>query len=197
MKTTRLLALGLVTVLLVWRGPARAGDEVPEDLRKLLEEYEKEEKAIQKKAEDAIKAKREKLIEELKKLQDAYCRATKLDEALAIRTKIRALRGIAVNPNADPGNLVAYRDQIGKALYFQVTGRTNGALWGSDLYTDDSNLGTAAVHAGVLKDGQKGIVKVTMVKYEGVFDSSTRNGVTSSAFGLYPGNTFRVEAVKD
>jgi len=35
----------------------------------------------------------------------------------------------------------------------------NAALWGSDIYTLDSTLGMAAVHAGVVKAGQTGVVK--------------------------------------
>jgi hypothetical protein len=198
MNTTRLLILGLVAVLLVWRGPARAGDEVPDDVRKLLDDYDKEEKAIQKKADEEIKAKKDKLIAELKKLQDAYCRATKLEEAILVRNRIRDLKGISARTILqDPGHLVSYRAQVGKTLYFEVTGSTNGTIWGTDLYTDDSTLAMAAVHAGILKDGQKGLVKVTLVKHEAGYDGTTRNGVTSNGYDKWPGNSYQLEAVKD
>ncbi len=35
-----------------------------------------------------------------------------------------------------------------------VVGRLDGRVWGSGSYTDDSDLGTAAVHAGLLKPGE-------------------------------------------
>jgi len=43
-------------------------------------------------------------------------------------------------------------------------GQAGYSIWGSEVYTYDSHLATAAIHAGVLKAGQRGIVKVTMVK---------------------------------
>ena len=35
---------------------------------------------------------------------------------------------------------------------FQVTGRTGGRIWGGsdNVYTDDSDIATAAVHAGIM-----------------------------------------------
>jgi hypothetical protein len=62
-----------------------------------------------------------------------------------------------------------------------------GGLWGTDTYTADSSLALAAVHAGVLKNGQTGIVKVKIVNPPASFEASTRNGVSSGAYGSYPG----------
>lgn len=88
---------------------------------------------------------------------------------------------------ADPGNLAGYQNQIGKKLFFKVTGAINGGLYGADVYTTDSSLATAAVHAGVLKVGQTGVVRVKMVNPPAAFVGSTQNGVTSSGYGAYPG----------
>jgi hypothetical protein len=199
MSATRLLSLGMVAMLLASAGPARADEVVvPPEVKKVLDDYEQEAQEIQKKADAEKKAKREKAIKALKELQDAYCKAAKLDEAVAIRDKIRELKGgvSPANIKPDPGNLVAFRAEVGKVFYFKVTGRaTGGAVWGSDIYTDDSSLATAAVHAGAVKDGKEGIVKVTMLKHEGTYDGTTKNDVTTSAFGTYPGSSFRVEAV--
>jgi LCCL domain len=87
----------------------------------------------------------------------------------------------------DPGNLVNFQNQLGKTFAFRVTGATNGSVWGTDLYTADSNLASAAVHAGVLKVGQTKVVHVKIVAAPPVFQSSTRHGVSSSAYGFYPG----------
>src|SRR5579884_516361 len=49
----------------------------------------------------------------------------------------------------DPGNLVNYQNQTKKTFVFKVTGRaTGGFVWGTDLYTTDSTLAMAVVHAG-------------------------------------------------
>ncbi len=86
----------------------------------------------------------------------------------------------------DPGNLAGYQGQVGKRFAFKVTGAINGGIFGTDTYTADSTLALAAVHAGVLKVGQTGVVRVKIVAPPAGFVSSTRNGVTSAAFGAYP-----------
>src|SRR5213079_554523 len=67
---------------------------------------------------------------------------------------------ILVKP--DPGNVQAQRGQDGKAFYFEVVGTTTGTVWGTEVYTDDSALAAAAVHAGLLKSGERGVIKVTI-----------------------------------
>ena len=94
----------------------------------------------------------------------------------------------------DPGNLTDYRGQDGQTYYFRVTGSTQESLWGTDIYTDDSSLATVAVHAGVLLEGQVGVVKVTILAGQGSYTGSTRNGVTSSNYGNWYGS-YRVEPV--
>jgi hypothetical protein len=96
-------------------------------------------------------------------------------------------------PIADPGNLVSYRDHTGEVLYFQVTGSTQGSVWGTDVYTDDSSLATAAVHAGVLEPEETGIVMVSILPGDSGYTGTTRNGVTSRNYGSWSGS-FAVEA---
>src|SRR5437660_375346 len=82
---------------------------------------------------------------------------------------------------ADPGNLTSYQQpqHIGKTFVFKVTGRADGSLWGTGTYTLDSTLSMAAVHAGALKIGQTGNVKVTILPAMAGFIGSTQNGITS------------------
>ncbi len=94
----------------------------------------------------------------------------------------------------DPGNLVDFRGQEGQTYYFSVTGSTQGSIWGTDVYTDDSSLATAAVHAGVLLEGQTGVVKVTIITGLSSYDGSTQNGVTSMDYGDWYGS-YKVEGV--
>src|SRR5262249_17459604 len=95
---------------------------------------------------------------------------------------------IARNMMVDPGNLKALEGQIGKTFAVRVTGALGGSLWGTDIYTTDSTLATAVVHAGLLQPGQTGVIKVTILGPQAVFQGSARNGVSSSAYQAYPGS---------
>jgi len=86
-----------------------------------------------------------------------------------------------------PDSLMRLQGNVGKTYRFRVTGNVNGSVWGTDVYTTDSTLETAAVHAGALKPGQTGVVKVTIVAPPPVFVGSTRNGVTTSPYTIFPG----------
>jgi WD40 repeat protein len=96
-------------------------------------------------------------------------------------------------PLLDPGTLTGFSSQPGKTFRFQITGQTTGEIYGTDIYTDDSILAAAAVHAGILKAGQKGIVRVTILEGKAAYKGSTRNGVTSSEYGSWNGS-YKVEA---
>ncbi len=85
-----------------------------------------------------------------------------------------------------PINLVQFQNEMGKSFTFKVTGSTGGSVWGTDVYTTDSTLGAAAVHAGLLTVGQAGLIRVTIVPSPPAFGGSTRNGVTSADYGQYP-----------
>jgi LCCL domain len=89
----------------------------------------------------------------------------------------------------DPGQLTAYQQpqHIGKTYVFRVTGAANGSLWGTGTYTLDSTLAAAAVHAGVLKVGETGNVKVTIHGPTVGFVGTTQNGIASANYANYPG----------
>lgn len=88
----------------------------------------------------------------------------------------------------DPGNLKAYEAQVGRTFAFRVTGGAHaGTVWGTDTYTTDSPLSVAAVHAGVLKPGETGVVRVKIHPSPPSFAGSTRYGITTSPYGPYSG----------
>jgi hypothetical protein len=87
----------------------------------------------------------------------------------------------------DPGALTALQREVGKTYLFKVTGASAGTLWGTETYTLDSPLAAAAVHMGLVKAGQTGYVKVTVLGSWANFTGSTRNGLTSSSYQNYPG----------
>jgi hypothetical protein len=93
-------------------------------------------------------------------------------------------------------DLRSLEQQVGRNFYFQATGNADGPLWGSDIYTSDSNLGTACVHAGLLEIGETGAVKVTMHKSPASFPGSTRNGITSAIWTTGWSGAFQVERFK-
>jgi hypothetical protein len=92
---------------------------------------------------------------------------------------------------ADPGTLVGYSGKFGTKLAITLTGHVNGSIYGTDVYTVDSQIATAAVHAGVIKTGQTGVVYVEVVQSPPNFAASTRNGVTSYAWDAYPPGSYK------
>jgi hypothetical protein len=90
------------------------------------------------------------------------------------------------NAQPDPGNLTAFESQSGKILSFTVTGAAvGGSVWGTDVYTTDSRLAIAAVHAGVLKVGETGVVRVKVIASPPAFAGSSRHGIMTSPYGRY------------
>jgi hypothetical protein len=163
-------------------------DKVSSEVQKIQEQADEEIQLIRNKCEQRIKLKGVALIDQIKPLQESYLRSGKLDEALAIREAIRGLRSGMMNARPDPGNLLNYQNKIGQQFLFEVTGAGDGPLWGTDLYTLDSRLAVAAVHAGILGIDQRGVVLVTIQDSSAVssFESCERHGVFSYPWGPYP-----------
>ena len=62
-----------------------------------------------------------------------------------------------------------------------------GNVWGTDIYTDDSSICEAAVHAGVIgRDG--GTVHYERLGGQQSYRGSVRNGVSSSDYAAWPGS---------
>jgi hypothetical protein len=90
------------------------------------------------------------------------------------------------NAQPDPGNLTSFESQQGKVLAFTVTGMAaGGSVWGTDVYTTDSRLAIAAVHAGQVKVGETGVVRVKVIPSPPSFAGSSRHGITTSPYGPY------------
>jgi hypothetical protein len=87
-----------------------------------------------------------------------------------------------------PDNLTIYRGQNGVLLQFDVTGSVAEQVWGGGLYTDDSSVAAAAVHAGLLRDGETGRVIIEIMPGQASYAGSQANGVTSSDYGPWEGS---------
>ena len=69
-----------------------------------------------------------------------------------------------------------------------VTGRTTYAVWGTGIYTNDSDIATAAVHAGLITSGQTAVISVTPLPGQSSYTGSTANGVTTYSYGYWGGS---------
>jgi len=59
-------------------------------------------------------------------------------------------------------------------------------VWGSDIYTADSSVCTAAVHSGLITLQQGGTVTIELRPGRSIYGASERNGVTSQTYGSWP-----------
>jgi hypothetical protein len=88
-----------------------------------------------------------------------------------------------------PFNMTSYRGQNGyqHACYCPASATGVGTVWGTDIYTDDSALCRAAVHAGVISTIGGSIV-ATVLPGQSSYVGSLRNGVSTSSYGYWPGS---------
>ena len=108
------------------------------------------------------------------------------------RKQIRALLDQGFLAADAPARIEDLCETPGTTYYFRVTGTTDGMLWGTGVYTGDSVLAVAAVHAGVVKAGETAVVKVTVMAPLGQYQGSIRHGVTSHDYGRF-GTAYRVD----
>lgn len=66
-------------------------------------------------------------------------------------------------------------------------GTVRGEVRGDEVYTDDSSVGFAAVHAGLISLSRGGTVTFEVRPGQTVYFSSNRNGIASSRHGPSPG----------
>jgi hypothetical protein len=63
-----------------------------------------------------------------------------------------------------------------------------GTIWGTGTYTDDSNICTAAMHAGSITRTTGGNVRYTVSAGQSSYLGTTNNGVTSASYGAWEGS---------
>ena len=74
--------------------------------------------------------------------------------------------------------------KVGDVFQMTITGSTTGGpVWGTDIYTHDSAIARAAVHAGVIGAGETKAVYIQLEPGISGYVESTRNGVTTASFG--------------
>ncbi len=171
------------------------GPGLTDEAIQLLEEFRAQDRRATRALQDLI-AERTRCLERLQELMNRYRSSGRAADADAIARRLEMLGARQRQSNrvqADPGTLMEYRGHVGESFYFDVTGQTGQTIWGTEVYTDDSPLAVAAVHAGVLRDGERGIAKVTILPGLGHFEGTNANGVESIGYGRWDGS-YHVEA---
>ncbi len=88
-------------------------------------------------------------------------------------------------PDTDPWVLKAdhFRYRIGVEFAYQCPpGGKPYVIWGTDVYTDDSSVCTAAVHAGLITLADGGDVTIVMMAGQDSYLRSTRHGIQSLGY---------------
>jgi hypothetical protein len=81
----------------------------------------------------------------------------------------------------------------GKTFTFKCpAGGHEATVWGTDIYTIDSSICNAAVHAGKLTIESGGPVTIELRPGETAYKGSTRNGIKTNDYGAY-GRSFVVK----
>jgi hypothetical protein len=115
---------------------------------------------------------------------------------------LAALLFVIACPREEAGVPITWQDAAGSLLDVQgqpfavgapvaVTCPPNGAadsVWGTDVYTDDSSICAAAVHAGLITFESGGPVVFEIVDGRQAYTGSQRNGVTSYDYGPWSGS---------
>jgi filamentous hemagglutinin family protein len=91
--------------------------------------------------------------------------------------------------SSDPGNMTAYRNNVGEIYSVPITGSATGStVWGTGPFTDDSLLAKAAVFDGSLANGASATLYVQMMGSQNSYASGTANGVTTVSYPAWPGS---------
>ncbi|CAN5205600.1 hypothetical protein BH10ACI1_BH10ACI1_15880 [soil metagenome] len=92
-----------------------------------------------------------------------------------------------VTPIAWTTSPTSFTGETGQTYKFECPpDGTASTIWGSDVYTADSSICTAAVHAGIITLEKGGIVTIEFRPGRQIYGSTVRNGITSNTYGEFP-----------
>jgi hypothetical protein len=69
-----------------------------------------------------------------------------------------------------------------------ANGSLSNTVWGNDIYSDDSSICAAAVHAGLISIQDGGEVTIQIRAGADSYASTERNGVRTRGYGVWPGS---------
>jgi uncharacterized iron-regulated membrane protein len=80
-----------------------------------------------------------------------------------------------------------FKGETGQTYTFRCPEEgTEHSIWGSDIYTYDSSICTAAIHAGKITLAKGGVVTIEFRPGRSTYGSTVRNGIKSNTYGEYP-----------
>lgn len=86
-------------------------------------------------------------------------------------------------------NATEHRGQDGSTFEYECpAGGTLGSLWGTETYTDDSSVCTAAVHVGLITIADGGTVTIEIQPGGDTYVAGEANDVISEYYGPYAGS---------
>jgi hypothetical protein len=85
------------------------------------------------------------------------------------------------------GTATHLRGQNGIQVEYACPAGQPGTAYGTDVYTDDSSICTAAVHAGLI-GARGGKVRIEIMPGQASYRASTRHGVTTNSYGNWTGS---------
>lgn len=86
-------------------------------------------------------------------------------------------------------NAAEFRGRDGDRIEFECAADGEiGSVWGTAIYTDDSSVCSAAVHAGLIETDDGGTVVIEIAPGEDEYEGSEANGVTSQSYGEWGGS---------
>jgi hypothetical protein len=127
------------------------------------------------------------------------------DSTHAGRVRGDAIEGIAYNQDGEqgawsfhrdtasvfpcPSNMVALRGTTAPLVCICPQNVSPGTVWGeATAYTDDSDVCTAAVHAGIITASDGGHVSVTPREGQTSYQGATAHGITTLRYGSWSGS---------
>ena len=97
----------------------------------------------------------------------------------------------SVDTSVDPwrANATMYRGRDGEQFEYECpAGGEPDTVWGTDVYTDDSSVCTAAVHVGLITLEEGGSVTIEIRPGEDSYESTERNGIETSPYPAWGGS---------
>ncbi|MEA2166269.1 MAG: hypothetical protein QOK37_4396 [Thermoanaerobaculia bacterium] len=83
----------------------------------------------------------------------------------------------------------SHRGEDGRRFRYSCgPGGSPASVWGTDIYTDDSSVCTAAVHAGIINAGDGGSVVIEIRSGRQSYEGSYRHGVRSQRYDNWQGS---------
>jgi hypothetical protein len=103
--------------------------------------------------------------------------------------------GVGTGGTAWSANAAQFRNFVGAQFEYDCPAKgAPGGVWGTNVYTDDSSVCTAAVHGGLITLAKGGKVKIEMRDGQPSYRGSTRNGIKSRPYPAWGGSFIVVDA---